>query len=340
MRTVPSMTSAVTPISSSGVAPMTQRVRDQLGQQQLHVLEHADREPLGEPAGHLGARGRRRCGDGRKGHRDASIIWCTTRSPPYQPGEGQLPTCSSRLARVGSGFDPARASVGRRHGRAPHPTRLRGLLRLDRARRAAPDGERLGAVELIFLDEATDLPEWVLVRLEDADGRAFVPLAGATVEERSIRVEQDRERSRPRRTSRWATRSPSPRSAASTSTTAWPTPRRSPPPCCPRAPGHDAAGREPSEEPPAPAQVRRRPSPRRPRGRPAEARSPADHAAGAHRLRPPPRAIPPEGGFQAQQERELRAACSRCSSSAPALPVALAGGDRGPDRPARVAPPA
>ena len=57
-----------------------------------------------------------------------------------------------------------------------------------------PDGERLGAVELIFLDEATDLPEWVLVQLEDADTASFVPLAGATVEERSIRVEQDRER--------------------------------------------------------------------------------------------------------------------------------------------------
>jgi hypothetical protein len=58
----------------------------------------------------------------------------------------------------------------------------------------APDGERLGAVELIFLDEATDLPEWVLVRLDDEDVTAFVPLAGASVEERSIRVDQDREK--------------------------------------------------------------------------------------------------------------------------------------------------
>jgi hypothetical protein len=58
----------------------------------------------------------------------------------------------------------------------------------------APDGDRLGAVELIFLDEATDAPEWVLVRLEDAGEAAFVPLAGASVEEQSIRVDQDRER--------------------------------------------------------------------------------------------------------------------------------------------------
>ena len=56
------------------------------------------------------------------------------------------------------------------------------------------DGDRLGAVELIFLDEATDLPEWVLVRLDGDDAAAFVPLAGATVEERSIRVEQARDR--------------------------------------------------------------------------------------------------------------------------------------------------
>jgi len=58
----------------------------------------------------------------------------------------------------------------------------------------APDGDRLGAVELIFLDEATDRPEWVLVRLEGAETASFVPLAGASVEEDAIRVEQDRER--------------------------------------------------------------------------------------------------------------------------------------------------
>jgi hypothetical protein len=53
----------------------------------------------------------------------------------------------------------------------------------------APGGDRLGAVDQIFLDEATGTPEWVLVSLDD--GAAFVPLAGATVEERAIRVGQD-----------------------------------------------------------------------------------------------------------------------------------------------------
>ena len=53
----------------------------------------------------------------------------------------------------------------------------------------APDGDRLGAVEMIFLDEATDQPEWVLVRLDDADTTSFVPLAGASVEDDAIRVE-------------------------------------------------------------------------------------------------------------------------------------------------------
>ena len=56
----------------------------------------------------------------------------------------------------------------------------------------APDGDLLGVVDQIFLDEATGTPEWVLVSLDD--GAAFVPLAGATVEERSIRVGQDAER--------------------------------------------------------------------------------------------------------------------------------------------------
>jgi PRC-barrel domain len=56
----------------------------------------------------------------------------------------------------------------------------------------APSGDRLGAVDQIFLDEATGTPEWVLVSLDD--GAAFVPLAGATVEERAIRVDQDAER--------------------------------------------------------------------------------------------------------------------------------------------------
>lgn len=55
-----------------------------------------------------------------------------------------------------------------------------------------PGGDRLGAVDQIFLDEATGTPEWVLVSLDD--GAAFVPLAGATVEEEAIRVEQDAER--------------------------------------------------------------------------------------------------------------------------------------------------
>jgi len=55
-----------------------------------------------------------------------------------------------------------------------------------------PGGDRLGAVDQIFLDEATGTPEWVLVTLDD--GAAFVPLVGASVEEQSIRVDQDAER--------------------------------------------------------------------------------------------------------------------------------------------------
>lgn len=58
----------------------------------------------------------------------------------------------------------------------------------------ASDGGPLGRVDAIFLDEATDAPEWVLVRLDDDSGAAFVPLAGATVQASAIRVQQDRDR--------------------------------------------------------------------------------------------------------------------------------------------------
>src|SRR3954449_12989638 len=56
------------------------------------------------------------------------------------------------------------------------------------------DGDRVGAIEVIFLDEATDAPEWVLVRVDDGDGSVVIPLAGASVEEQAIRVEPARER--------------------------------------------------------------------------------------------------------------------------------------------------
>ena len=54
------------------------------------------------------------------------------------------------------------------------------------------DGGRLGAIDLIFLDEATGTPEWVLVKLDDRE--VFVPLAGAMLGDHSIRVEQPSER--------------------------------------------------------------------------------------------------------------------------------------------------
>src|SRR5829696_3368350 len=47
-------------------------------------------------------------------------------------------------------------------------------------------GGRIGEVREIYLDDATDRPEWVLVDLDD--GARFVPLAGAAVEGEAIRV--------------------------------------------------------------------------------------------------------------------------------------------------------
>ena len=99
----------------------------------------------------------------------------------------------------------------------------------------APDGDRLGAVELIFLDEATGVPEWVLVRPRRR-GAAFVPLAGASVEERAIRVDQERERveAAPRlEVERHAERRPS--AAPLRALRARLLAARSLRPCCPRA---------------------------------------------------------------------------------------------------------
>jgi sporulation protein YlmC with PRC-barrel domain len=49
-----------------------------------------------------------------------------------------------------------------------------------------PTGERLGKVREIYLDDATDRPEWVLV--ETDGGPRFVPLAAGGVEGEKIRV--------------------------------------------------------------------------------------------------------------------------------------------------------
>lgn len=54
------------------------------------------------------------------------------------------------------------------------------------------DGRPVGTVEEIYLDEATERPEWVLVGA--GDRARIVPLADATIEARAIRVAQPGER--------------------------------------------------------------------------------------------------------------------------------------------------
>src|SRR4051812_24432148 len=49
-----------------------------------------------------------------------------------------------------------------------------------------PTGERIGTVREIYLDDATDRPEWVLVEADA--GMRFVPLAGGAVDGKAIRV--------------------------------------------------------------------------------------------------------------------------------------------------------
>jgi hypothetical protein len=172
-----------------------------------------------------------------------------------------------------------------------------------------PDGDRLGAVEAIFLDEATGVPEWVLVRLGDDDA-AFVPLVGANVEERAIRIEQaaDRVSAAPR---------PEPAETLSVaderrlyehyglsysdeeSSTLLPATEERPrlrkyvgaPVAPPAEP--DTGGSPP---PPAPA------SEQPDTAAPAGAATPAPTPAPTPIPEPAPTVVPPEGGFQAHED--------------------------------------
>jgi hypothetical protein len=212
----------------------------------------------------------------------------------------------------------------------------------------AADGERLGAVEMIFLDEATDVPEWVLLRIDD-DAAAFVPLAGAKVEEQSIRVEQDRERiaAAPRldagKTLTIAevrrlydhyglaySQEESPTvlpEGAAPSGAAEPTEERPDPteerprlrkyvgaPVPPAAAADEAPAAAADPAPPAPD-----PAP------PAPDTAPAASAPPVPIPEPAPRAIPPQGGFQAHEAADDGSGGPLALlKRRPAIPVALA----------------
>lgn len=190
----------------------------------------------------------------------------------------------------------------------------------------AADGERLGAVEQIFLDEATDVPEWVLVRLGEDEQAAFVPLAGAKVEERSIRVEQDRERvaAAPRLDVEKTLTIAEVRQlydhyglaySQQESPTVLPEgagPRDDAPPTDDGPRLRKAIG---APVPPAPQAQAQAPTQ-------AEAQEPAVPIPG-----PAPKAIPPQGGFQAQEaDDEGRGGPLALLTNKRALPLVLAGG--------------
>jgi uncharacterized protein (TIGR02271 family) len=57
------------------------------------------------------------------------------------------------------------------------------------------DGDKVGTVEEIYLDQQTDQPEWALVKTGLFGGKStFVPLAGANPEGDNLRVPFDKER--------------------------------------------------------------------------------------------------------------------------------------------------
>ena len=197
----------------------------------------------------------------------------------------------------------------------------------------APDGERLGAVELIFLDEATEVPEWVLVRLGEEDAPAFVPLAGAKVEERAIRVEQDRERV-----------AAAPRLDVETTLTIAEVRRlydhyglayseQESPTVLPEGAGARTS-EPPTEERPRLRKYIGAPVPPATDPEPAASVPPATDPEPAASVPPAPipgpapKAIPPEGGFQAQEaaEDEGRGGPLALLTKTRALPIVLAGG--------------
>ena len=193
----------------------------------------------------------------------------------------------------------------------------------------SPDGERLGAVELIFLDEATGVPEWVLVALGEADASALVPLAGASVEEESIRVEQDRERI-----------ADAPRLEVEDTITVAE---------CRRLYEHYGLAYSQEESPTvlpegagAQAADEERPRLRKYVGAPVPAAAaeetpsageattqdtgPAQQTPPAPIAPPPPRAIPPEGGFHHATGSAESGGPLALLKRRPALPITLAGG--------------
>ena len=191
----------------------------------------------------------------------------------------------------------------------------------------SPDGERLGAVELIFLDEATGVPEWVLVALGEDDASTLVPLAGASVEDESIRVEQDRERI-----------AAAPRLEVEDTITVAE---------CRRLYEHYGLAYSQEESPTvlpegagAQAADEERPRLRKYVGAPVPAAAeetagagegttgsgPAAQTPPAPIAPPPPRAIPPEGGFQHASGREESGGPLALLKRRPALPITFAGG--------------
>jgi hypothetical protein len=191
----------------------------------------------------------------------------------------------------------------------------------------APDGERLGAVELIFLDEATEVPEWVLVRLGEEDPPAFVPLAGAKVEAQAIRVEQDRERvaAAPRLDVDKTLTIAEVRQLYDHYGLAYS--ERESPTVLPEGAG--ARTTEPqTEERPRLRKYIGAPVPPAAAPEPATEPEPAASAPPAPIPGPAPKAIPPEGGFQAQEaaDDESRGGPLALLTKKRALPIVLAGG--------------
>src|SRR5829696_7415576 len=114
------------------------------------------------------------------GSRSTSRVRSTAMRASWPPRCGGSPT-----ARAPEAFDGAPSGETFAMSELPDPETFGDYSRWP-GREVHGPGGRIGDVREIYLDDATDRPEWVLVDLDD--GARFVPLAGAAVDGEAIRV--------------------------------------------------------------------------------------------------------------------------------------------------------
>jgi sporulation protein YlmC with PRC-barrel domain len=113
------------------------------------------------------------------------------------------------------------------------------------------DGDKIGKIDDIYLDEETGKPEWLAVSTGMFGSKvSFVPITGASSEGDDVRLQFSKEQVKGAPTAEPDGALRRRRRRSSTSTTAWATPRRAPTRACRRvAPATPATRRRPAARP-------------------------------------------------------------------------------------------